>query len=54
MTYGGARNETEKQLAAALRFELDQARLHAAFNTLDAALASRGQGAKGRTTSPSG
>jgi serpin B len=52
MTYGGARNETEKQMAAALRFNLSQAQLHAAFNALDAALASRGQGAKGKDDQP--
>ncbi len=52
MTYGGARNETEQQMTAALRFEIEQARLHAAFNALDAALASRGQGARGKDDEP--
>lgn len=52
MTYGGARNETEKQMADALGFSLSQAQLHAAFNYLDAALASRGQGAKGKDDQP--
>ena len=52
MTYGGARNDTEKQMAAALDFNLSQAQLHTAFNALDAALASRGQGAKGKDDQP--
>jgi serpin B len=52
MTYGGARSETEKQMAAAMRFTLPQAQLHAAMNALDAALASRGQGAKGKDDEP--
>ncbi|XUX00109.1 MAG: serpin family protein [Dehalogenimonas sp.] len=52
MTWGGARNETEKQMADVLSFSLSQADLHAAFNSLDAALASRGQGAKGKDDQP--
>jgi serpin B len=48
MAYGGARNETEKQMAAALHYTLPQDRLHAAFNSLDQALRQRGQGARGR------
>ncbi len=47
MTYGGARGTTEQQMAAALQFKLAQAQLHPAFNSLDQALASRGQGAQG-------
>lgn len=47
MTYGGARGETEKQMATVLHFQLAQARLHPAFNSLDIQLAQRGQGAKG-------
>lgn len=47
MTFGGARNETEKQMASSMRFILDQATLHPAFNYLDQELAKRGQGAKG-------
>jgi serpin B len=47
MTYGGARGETEKQMAAALQFKLSQDKLHPAFNSLDLELAKRGQGAKG-------
>ncbi len=38
MTYAGARGETEAQMAEALHFTLDQERLHAAFNALDASL----------------
>ena len=52
MTYGGAKNETGLQMVETLRFTLEQARLHAAFNTLDTALNSRGQGAKGKDDEP--
>lgn len=52
MTYGGARGETERQMADTLRFTLGQSRLHAAFNALDTALNSRGQGAKGKDDEP--
>ncbi|AKG54182.1 serine protease inhibitor [Dehalogenimonas sp. WBC-2] len=52
MTYGGARGETERQMAEALRFTLEQHKLHAALNVLDAALNSRGQGAKGKGDEP--
>ncbi len=48
MTYAGAREETERQMAATLRFTMPQADLHAAFNALDQELAARGQGAKGK------
>ena len=48
MTYAGARGETERQMAETLHFSLGQDRLHAAFNGLDLALASRGEGAEGR------
>jgi serpin B len=44
MTYAGARNNTEIQMAQTLHFNLPQERLHAAFNALDLALNSRGQG----------
>ncbi len=47
MTYGGARGETETQIAEAMRFQLTQAKLHPAFNSLDIALEKRGQGAQG-------
>ncbi|MBU2009233.1 MAG: serpin family protein [Chloroflexi bacterium] len=48
MTYGGARGQTEKQMADTLHFTLPQARLHVALNALDLELARRGQGAKGK------
>jgi serpin B len=47
MTYAGARGETATQMAEVLSFTLGQDRLHPAFNALDLALASRGQGAQG-------
>jgi serpin B len=48
MTYAGARGETERQMADTLHFSLSQDRLHPAFNGLDLALASRGEGAEGK------
>jgi len=48
MTYAGARGETERQMTGALHFMLPQERLHPTFNSLDQALASRGQGAQGQ------
>ena len=48
MTYGGARGDTEKQMADTLHFSLTQNQLHPAFNSLDQELAKRGQGAKGK------
>ena len=47
MTYAGARVETAQQMADTLHFFLDQDKLHAAFNWLDAELASRGKDAQG-------
>ena len=44
MTYAGARDETERQMADTLHFTLPQAQLHPAFNALDWALHGRGQG----------
>jgi serpin B len=44
MTYAGARNNTEIQMARTLNFNLPRERLHAAFNALDLALNSRGEG----------
>jgi serpin B len=41
MTYAGARGQTAAEMAEVLRFDLDDAALHAAFNALDQALASR-------------
>jgi serpin B len=48
MTFAGARNETERQMAGTLRFTLSQEALHQAFNALDQELASRGAGAAGK------
>jgi len=48
MTYSGARNETESQMANTLNFTLPQNRLHPAFNALDLELAARGVGAEGQ------
>jgi serpin B len=48
MTYGGARGETEKEMASALQFLLEQGQLHSAFNNLDIELAKRGEGAEGK------
>lgn len=47
MTWAGARNQTETDMAAALHFTLPQAQLHPAFNQLDLELMSRGKGAQG-------
>lgn len=47
MAYGGARGDTEKQMADTLQFRLSQTLLHPAFDSLDLQLAQRGQGAKG-------
>jgi serpin B len=47
MTYGGARTNTETQMASALHYTLPQEQLHPAFNWLDLELSSRGQGAQG-------
>ncbi len=43
MTYAGARDETELQMADTLHYRLPQSSLHPAFNVLDRTLASRGQ-----------
>ena len=40
MTYGGARGETERQMADTLHFLLPHERLHTSFNSLDLELAS--------------
>ena len=48
MTYAGARDTTEKEMADTLHFILPQDRLHPAFNSLDQQLKARGQGAKGK------
>jgi serpin B len=41
MAYAGARGETEQQMTAAMKFNLSQAELHAAFNYLALQLAQR-------------
>ena len=48
MTYAGAHGETAQQMADTLQFLLDHDKLHPAFNWLDAELAGRGEGAKGK------
>jgi serpin B len=42
MTYAGARNETEREMAEVLHFTMPQERLHPAFNLLDLNLSGRG------------
>ena len=44
MTYAGAGGRTATEMASALHFTLPNDRLHAAFDQLDLALSSRGQG----------
>jgi serpin B len=41
MTYAGARNHTEQQMAKTLRYTLPQAQLHPAFNALDLKLTTK-------------
>jgi serpin B len=43
MTWAGARNNTERQMAQTLRFGMSQAQTHAAFNALDQELAHRAE-----------
>ncbi len=52
MTYAGARNETEQQMADTMHFTLPQDQLHPAFNWLDLELAKRGEGAQGKDSEP--
>ena len=47
MTFAGARNETEEQMADTLRFTLAQDRLHPAFNALDLSFAGLGRNGAG-------
>jgi serpin B len=47
IAYAGARAETALQMGTALHFDLEQSKLHPAFNAIDLALASRGMGAAG-------
>jgi serpin B len=52
MTYAGARAETAAEMKKALHFDLPDDRLHTAFDYLDLALASRGNGAGGKDGKP--
>ncbi len=52
MTYAGAEGSTEAELATALSFTLPEPTLHEAFNALDLALSSRGEGAAGQDGEP--
>jgi serpin B len=52
MTYAGAATKTATEMAQALHFTLPPAQLHPAFNALDQALASRGQGFLGGDGGP--
>jgi serpin B len=52
MTYAGAAGTTAEAMASTLHFELEEPTLHAAFNSVDLALASRGQGAHGTDDEP--
>ncbi|MDY6839109.1 MAG: serpin family protein [Thermodesulfobacteriota bacterium] len=47
MTFGGARHQTEMQMAETLNFTLGQEGVHPAFNALDLELERRGKGAQG-------
>ncbi len=46
MVYGGARGQTEQQMAKGMHFNLSQERLHPAFNALDQELAKRASAVK--------
>jgi serpin B len=52
MTYAGAAGNTASEMAHALHFSLPSPQLHPAFNALDQALASRGQGKLGADGGP--
>ena len=52
MTYAGAAGTTATEMAQTLHFSLPLDRLHPAFNALDQALASRGQGYSGADGGP--
>ena len=52
MVSAGARGDTAAQMAKTLHFTLPDGRLHPAFDAIDLALASRGQGAKGKDGAP--
>ncbi|MGM0558139.1 MAG: serpin family protein [Myxococcota bacterium] len=52
MTYAGARSQTEQDMASTMHYVLPQDDLHPAFNSLDLALESRGEGAEGQDDEP--
>ncbi|TNF22564.1 MAG: serpin family protein [Deltaproteobacteria bacterium] len=52
MTYAGAAGNTATEMASTLHFDLPAAQLHPAFDALDLALASRGEGAQGADGEP--
>jgi serpin B len=52
MTYAGARTTTEREIEQTLHFTLEQAPLHEAFNAVDLALSSRGEGKAGADGTP--
>jgi serpin B len=52
MAYAGAQGTTAAEMKSALQFTLDPAPLHEAFNAVDLALASRGQGKLGADGTP--
>ncbi|MBN2573730.1 MAG: serpin family protein [Deltaproteobacteria bacterium] len=52
MTYAGAAGTTASEMAKALHFSLPPERLHPAFDALDLALASRGEGKQGADGGP--
>jgi len=52
MTYAGAAGGTADAMASTLHFELEEPALHAAFDSVDLALGSRGEGAKGQDDQP--
>ncbi|HEY6558498.1 MAG TPA: serpin family protein [Polyangiaceae bacterium] len=47
MTYAGSAGTTQQEMATTLHFAQPEPELHAAFNSLDQALATRGQNARG-------
>ena len=52
MAYAGAAGDTASEMATALQFSLPPERLHPAFNALDLALATRGEGFLGTDGGP--
>lgn len=52
MTYAGARGQTAAEMKQTLHYELEQPALHEAFNAVDLALSSRGEGKAGADGTP--